>query len=54
MLMVGRADSEAISARLLDIAINHMGLSERRPELAERSARAAAALVAMRLEFETH
>jgi hypothetical protein len=54
MLMQGRASSEAIAAYLFDIATRHMGLSAHAAELAERSARAAAALVALRPEFETH
>jgi hypothetical protein len=53
MLMQGRASSEAIAAYLFDIATRHMGLSTH-AELAERSARTGAALVALRPEFETH
>ena len=53
MLMARRASSDAIAAYLLDIATNHMGLSSQ-DGLAERCARTAAALVALRPEFETH
>jgi hypothetical protein len=53
MLMDQRATEEAISAYLYDIATNYMGLSPR-PELVERSARAAKLLVALRPTFETH
>jgi hypothetical protein len=53
MLMDERASSEAIAAYLSDIAINHMGLSAH-AETAKRSVRAAAALMALRPEFETH
>ena len=53
MLMERRASSKAIAAHLFDIATNYMGLSAH-PELAERSSRAARALVALRPEFETH
>jgi hypothetical protein len=53
MLMDDRATAETISAYLFEIATSHMGLS-RTGDLADRSARAAKALVAMRPEFETH
>jgi hypothetical protein len=53
MLMHDRATAEAISAYLFEIATSHMGLS-RTGDLADRSARAANTLVAMRPEFETH
>jgi hypothetical protein len=53
MLMDQRATAEVIAAYLLDISTNYMGLSANQI-LAERSARTAAALVALRPEFETH
>ena len=52
MLMVEGATAGAIAAYLLEIATKHMGLSG--AALAERSERAAEALVALRPEFETH
>jgi len=53
MLMDERASAEAIADYLYRIATEYMGLSPR-PELAERSGQAAAALVALRPEFELH
>ncbi len=53
MLMDEWASSAAIAAYLFDIAANHMGISAH-ARLAECSARAAAALVALRSGFETH
>jgi len=53
MLMDQRSSTEAIATYLFDIAINRMGLTAH-AELTERSARTAAALVALRPEFETH
>ncbi len=52
MLMDERADTRRIAAYLLEIATKNMGLSG--ATLAERSERAAEALVALRHEFETH
>lgn len=54
MLMDERASAEAIAAYLFEIATDNMGLSGDSASLAERSAKAAAALVALRAEFETH
>ncbi len=51
MLMDRRAGAEAIAVHLFDTAINCMGLSASE-DLTERSGRAAAALVALRPEFE--
>jgi hypothetical protein len=53
MLMVERASSEVIAAYLFDVATKHMGMSAH-TEIANRSARAAAAVMALRPEFETH
>jgi hypothetical protein len=53
MLMERRASCETMAAYLFDIATNYMGISAH-AELAERSARAASALVALRPEFEIH
>ena len=53
MLMDQRATREQIAAYLVDVATNHMGISAR-AFVAERSDNAAAALVSMRPEFETH
>ena len=54
MLMDERASAEAIAAYLLEIATGKMGLGSDAGNLAERSAKAAAALVSLRAEFETH
>ena len=54
MLMDEHASADAIAAYLLEIATDNMGLSGDSASLAERSAKAAAALVALRAEFETH
>jgi hypothetical protein len=53
MLMDQRASKDEIAAYLFDIAANHMGLSAH-GHIAERSARAAECLVAVRPEFEIH
>ena len=53
MLMDEGATREAIAAYLFDIAAHYMGLGPR-PELAERSSRTAAVLVAMRPQFGLH
>jgi hypothetical protein len=53
MLMDERATREAIAAYLYDIATNYMGLSAH-AYVAERSANAAAVLVGLRPDFETH
>ena len=52
MLMDERATADAIGAYLFDVATRHMGLSG--ATLAERSERAAKALIALRPEFEMH
>ncbi|HKP25383.1 MAG TPA: hypothetical protein VJV39_16060 [Dongiaceae bacterium] len=54
MLMDERANAEAIAAYLFETATDHMGLSTGGANLVERSANAAAALIALRAEFETH
>ena len=54
MLMDERANAEAIAAYLFEIATGHMGLSTDSATLSERGANAAAALIALRAEFETH
>jgi hypothetical protein len=54
MLMDEQANAEAIAAYLFEIATANMGLSADRSSLAERSANAANALVALRAEIETH
>lgn len=53
MMMDQRATEQAITAYLIDTAVNYIGLSYR-PELAERSARTAELLIALRPTFETH
>jgi hypothetical protein len=53
MLVDGRATKEEIAAYLFDIATNRMGLSAH-ALMAERSEGAAAILLAMRPDFETH
>ena len=53
MLMDQRATQEEIAAYLYDIAANHMGLAAQ-PHISERSENAAAALISVRPEFETH
>jgi hypothetical protein len=52
MMMDERANAEAIAAYLFEIATEHMGLPAGNAELAQRSAKAAAALVALRTDFE--
>ena len=54
MLMDEQASAEAIAAYLFEIATANMGLSADSSNLAERSANAANALVALRAEIETH
>jgi hypothetical protein len=54
MLMDERANAEAIAAYLFGIATDHMGLSRDGANLGERCANAAAALIALRAEFEAH
>jgi hypothetical protein len=54
MLMDEHASAEAIAAYLFEIAANNMGLSSNGADLAQRSAKAAVALVALRAELETH
>lgn len=53
MLMDERATREAIAAYLYDIATNYMGLPAH-ADVADRSANAAAILVGLRPDFETH
>ena len=53
MLMDEGATAEAIAAYLFDIAIRHMGLTDR-PEILERSSRTAKILAGLRPQFETH
>lgn len=53
MLMEQRATTDVVTSYLLEIATKNMGLSNS-AELAERSRKAAIALVAARPEFETH
>jgi len=53
MLMDQRASKDEIAAYLFDIATNHMGISAHE-YIAERSARTAECLVALRPEFEIH
>ena len=53
MLMDERATGAASAAYLLNVATEHMGLSDR-PSLAERSEHVAQILIGMRAEFETH
>jgi hypothetical protein len=53
MLMDERATANSIAAYLFDTATRNMGLSAR-AELVERCSRAAATLVGLRPEFETH
>jgi hypothetical protein len=53
MLMDQRASKEQIATHLFDMATNHMGLSAQ-TYVAERSDNAAAVLVSLRSEFETH
>jgi hypothetical protein len=53
ILMNQRVDADAIAAHLFDTAVNYMGLPAHE-DLAERSGRAAAALVALRPEFGPH
>jgi hypothetical protein len=54
MLTDEQANAEAIAAYLFEVATDNMGLAPDRANLAERSANAAMALVALRAEFETH
>ena len=54
MLMDESASAEAIAAYLFEVATENIGLSSADGFLAERSANAAAALVAVRAQFETH
>ena len=54
MLMDERANVEAIAAYLFGIETDHMGLSRDGANLGERCANAAAALIALRAEFEAH
>jgi hypothetical protein len=53
MLMDQRATPGAIAAHLYDRAINYIGVPDR-PEVFERSRRAAELLTALRPSFETH
>jgi hypothetical protein len=53
MLMDERASTDAVATYLLDVALNHMGLSPS-AELATRSAAAARTLAMLCPEFETH
>lgn len=53
MLMDERAASAAIAAYLINVATEHMGLSDR-SRLVERSEHVAGLLVSMRSQFETH
>ncbi|WP_237180127.1 hypothetical protein [Rhodoplanes sp. Z2-YC6860] len=53
MLMDQRAGKERIAAYLFDVATKHMGISAH-ASVAERSDNAAAVLISMRSEFETH
>jgi len=53
MLMDQRASRDEIEAYPFDIAANHMGLAGH-GHIAERSARGAECLVAVRPEFEIH
>ena len=53
MLMDQRAAKELIAAYLFDVATKHMGISAH-AAVAERSDNAAAVLISMRSEFETH